>query len=104
MFLNIVDPDEHKLYWINSKGDMKSAKNDGSDVKTILSTNVSRQYFAIGVVSSYIYYANNNQLFMVTKLQGSKSIVLYNETSLIGSIFAVILQGTFIAIYNQVSR
>lgn len=65
---------------------MKSANDDGSDVKTILSTNVRRKYFAIEVMSSYIYYANDNQLLMVNKTQGSTPIILYNDVSAITSI------------------
>ncbi|CAG2190431.1 unnamed protein product [Mytilus edulis] len=39
-----IDTEENRLYWINYDGDMKSAKNDGSDVKTIHSTNVEVWY------------------------------------------------------------
>ncbi|CAG2252071.1 unnamed protein product [Mytilus edulis] len=60
-----IDTEENRLYWINYDGEMKSCKDDGSDVKTILSTNVSRAYYAIHVVGSNIYYGNENQLLMV---------------------------------------
>ncbi|CAC5404608.1 LRP2 [Mytilus coruscus] len=82
-----IDTDEQRLYWINFSGDMKSAKDDGSDVKTILSTNVYKNYYAIGVVTSYIYYAYHTQLFMVKKTSGSTPTVLYNDVNLIHSIF-----------------
>ncbi|VDI82719.1 Hypothetical predicted protein, partial [Mytilus galloprovincialis] len=82
-----IDTEENRLYWINHDGDMKSAKNDGSDVKTIHSTNVRRDYNAIHVVGSNIYYANDNQLLMLSKTSGSTPTVLYNDTSSICSIF-----------------
>ncbi|CAG2242148.1 LRP1B [Mytilus edulis] len=82
-----IDTEENRLYWINYDGEMKSCKDDGSDVKTILSTNVSRAYYAIHVVGSYIYYANANQLLMLSKTSGSTPTVLYNDSSYIYSIF-----------------
>ncbi|XP_052067595.1 low-density lipoprotein receptor-related protein 1B-like isoform X2 [Mytilus californianus] len=81
------DTEENRLYWINNDGDMKSCEDDGSDVKTILSTNISRSYLAISVVGSNIYYANDNQLLMVTKTPGSTPTILYNDTNRIDSIF-----------------
>ncbi|VDI82716.1 Hypothetical predicted protein [Mytilus galloprovincialis] len=67
---------------------MKSAKDDGLDIKTIISTNVRINYYAIGVVGSYIYYAyENNQLLMVNKIAESTPTLLYNETSKIYSVF-----------------
>ncbi|CAG2237269.1 unnamed protein product [Mytilus edulis] len=67
---------------------MKSAKDDGSDVKTILTTNPKRNdYYAMRVFGSYIYYANYNQLLMVTKTPGSSSTFLYNAAGRIDSLF-----------------
>lgn len=40
IIVNVVVIKEQRLYWINIEGDIKSAKADGSDVKTINSTNV----------------------------------------------------------------
>ncbi|XP_052067593.1 low-density lipoprotein receptor-related protein 6-like [Mytilus californianus] len=83
-----IDTDGNRLYWINVDGDMNSAKVDGSDVKTILSTNVHSNYYAIGVFGSQIYYANEyHQLLLVTKIPGSNPTVLYNDTSEVHSIF-----------------
>ncbi|CAC5392975.1 unnamed protein product [Mytilus coruscus] len=79
--------EENRLYWINYHGDILSAKDDGSNVKTILSTNDPRYYYAIRVIGRYIYYAHNNQLLMVTKTSGLTPTVLYYETSQIYSIF-----------------
>ncbi|CAC5385334.1 unnamed protein product [Mytilus coruscus] len=95
-----IDTDENRLYWINYNGDMKSAKDDGSDVKTILSTNVRRNYYAIGVFGSYIYYTISNQLLMVTKTPGFTSTVLYNGTSLITSIFVFNQSGRYTKLYE----
>ncbi|XP_052065110.1 low-density lipoprotein receptor-related protein 1B-like [Mytilus californianus] len=97
-----IDTEENRLYWINHDGDMKSCKDDGSDVKTILSTNISRSYLAISVVGSNIYYANDNQLVMVTKTPGSTPTILYNDTNRIDSIFMFNLSGMYITIYNHV--
>ncbi|CAC5377278.1 unnamed protein product [Mytilus coruscus] len=82
-----IETNENRLYWINNNGFMKSAKYDGSDVKIILSTNFAGNNIAIGVLGSYIYYADNKQLLIVTKTPGSKPTVLFNDTSRIDSIF-----------------
>ncbi|CAG2245201.1 LRP1B [Mytilus edulis] len=96
-----IDTEENSLYWINYDGEMKSCKDDGSDVKTILSTHVRRPYYAIHVVGSYIYYANGNQLLMLSKTSGSTPTVLYNDTSYIYSIFVFNQSGMLINIYSQ---
>lgn len=81
---------------------MKSARDDGSDVKTILSTHALRNYLAIGVVGSYIYYANeNNQWLMMKQTTGSTPTVLYNATSAIHSVFVFNQSGMSIIIYNH---
>lgn len=83
-----IDPDEHIVYWINYSGEMKSANVDGSDVTTIISTNrLGSFYDAIGVFGGYIYYANDSQLLILDKTQGSTPAVLYNDTSRINSLF-----------------
>ncbi|XP_071122401.1 low-density lipoprotein receptor-related protein 5-like [Mytilus edulis] len=100
-----IDTEDERLYWINIDGDMKSSFYDGSDVKTILSTHVKTKYYAIYVFGSYIYYADvNNQLLMVKKTQGSTPIVLYDDTSVIGSIFVFNLAGIYLTLYNNLSR
>ncbi|CAC5383053.1 LRP2 [Mytilus coruscus] len=84
-----IDLTEQRLYWMNDDGDIKSVNVDGSDVKTIISTNWAfYYYYAIGVMGSYIYYTNNNQLVMINKTQGSKPTGIYNGTSGIYSIYA----------------
>lgn len=105
MFSYIADTDEQRLYWINYDGEMKSAKDDGTDVKTIISANVQIKYYAIGIVDSNIYYANeNNQLLMVNTIPGSTPTLLYNETSKINSVFVFDSLGMLITIYNHVQR
>lgn len=101
MFQLIVDTKENRLYWINYDGDMKSANDNGSDVKTIHSTNVRTSYYAIHVVGSYIYYANANQLLMLSKTSGSTPTVLYNDSSYIHSIFVFNQSGMLINSYSQ---
>ncbi|CAG2237274.1 unnamed protein product [Mytilus edulis] len=97
-----IDTNEHRLYWINGEGDITSSKDDGSDVKTIHSTNVTAYYYAIGVVGSYIYYGNAyNQLLMVSKTPGSAQTVLYNDTSRIYSIFVLNSPGMSITIFSM---
>ncbi|XP_063400359.1 uncharacterized protein LOC134684966 [Mytilus trossulus] len=95
-----IDTEENRLYWINTDGEIKSCKDDGSDVKTILSTNVRRTYYALHVVGSYIYYATANQLLMLSKLSGSTPTVLYNDSSYIHSIFAFNQSGMLINMIN----
>lgn len=89
------------MYWIGRNGDIKSVKDDGSDVKTILSTNNRGEYYAIGVFGSKIYYATFNQLLMVSKTPGSMPTVLYN-TSGIDSLFVFNSSGMLLIIYHYV--
>ncbi|XP_071122406.1 very low-density lipoprotein receptor-like [Mytilus edulis] len=91
-----IDPEEQRLYWLNNAGEMKSSKDDGSDVSTILSTNVPTDYVAIGVFGSYIYFANSyNQLVMINKEPGSTPSVLHNHTNIINSVFVLNAVGMF---------
>ncbi|XP_063399566.1 low-density lipoprotein receptor-related protein 8-like [Mytilus trossulus] len=97
-----IDSEENRLYWINPDGEMKSCRDDGSDAKTILQTNIRRNYFAISVVGSYIYYENyGNQLLMLNKSSGSTPTVLYNASSSIHSIFVFNQSGMLTHIYSQ---
>ncbi|XP_076116435.1 vitellogenin receptor-like isoform X1 [Mytilus galloprovincialis] len=96
-----IDTEENRLYWINHDGEMKSCKDDGSDVKIILSTHIYRYYYAISIVGSYIYYGYAHQLLMVNKSQGSKPTVLHNDTSRIDSIFVFNSKGILMTIYNH---
>lgn len=73
---------------MNRDGDIKSVNVDGSDVKTLISTNSSKDYYAIGVSSSNIYYADSNLLVVRNKLQISTSTVVYTASNLITSIYA----------------
>ncbi|VDI05449.1 Hypothetical predicted protein [Mytilus galloprovincialis] len=82
-----IDTEEQRLFWINNDGDMKSAKDDGSDVKTIYSTYDRRDYPALDVFGSYIYYDHTNRLSRISKTPGSTPTVLYTDTSRIDSIF-----------------
>lgn len=89
LFCNIPDVDENKLYWINDNGNIKSAKDDGSDIQTIISKNTPGSYYAIIVYGSVIYYAKDSQLLLISKTHGSPPTVLYKGTSRIGSIFVL---------------
>lgn len=101
LFLKIVDFDDNRLYWINGDGDMKSSKDDGSDVKTIMSTTFKGNHYAIRVLDGYIYYSVGQQLLMVNKTSGSTPIVLYNDTDWIYSILVFNPSGMLITIsYN----
>lgn len=96
MFQNIVDTVENRLFWIiYDNGDMQSATVDGCDVKTIISTNSAGNKVAIGVFGNTIFYADNKQLLMVTKIPGSTPTVLYNDTMRIESIFVFNQLGMF---------
>ncbi|CAC5413281.1 LRP1 [Mytilus coruscus] len=81
-----IDNDENRLYWMIDDGDIQSAKDDGSDVKTILSTNVSISNCAIDVFGSYVYYAYGSHLLLLNKAQETQT-VLCNYTSRIDGIF-----------------
>lgn len=78
---------------------MTSAKYDGSDVNTIISTNTRSTYYAIRVFGSVIYYAKDRQLLMINKTQGSTPTVLYDDGSRIGGIFVFNQMGMYSAIF-----
>ncbi|CAC5377272.1 unnamed protein product [Mytilus coruscus] len=82
-----IDTDESRVYWFEGNGELISAKDDGSDIKTIISTNTGGNNFGLRVSGSYLYYAGNKQLLMVNKTPVSTPTVLYNDTSRIESIF-----------------
>ncbi|CAC5424407.1 unnamed protein product [Mytilus coruscus] len=94
---------ENRLYWINGDGDMKSSKDDGSDVKTILSTSLKTNYYAISISGSDIYYSIAKQLFMINKTSGSTPTVLYNDTNWIYSILVFKSSGMLITITYTVN-
>lgn len=72
---------------------MKSAKDDGTDVKTIHLRNISSYYTAISVFGSNIYYASSNHLLVVSKTPGSTPTILYNGFIEINSVFVFHPQG-----------
>lgn len=74
---------------------MQSATVDGSDVKTIISTNSAGNKVAIGILGNNIFYADNKQLLMVPKLPGSTPTALYNDTMRIESVFVFNQLGMF---------
>lgn len=94
-FFSFVDTNEKDLYWINFDGDIKSSKDDSSNVTIIHSINVAGNYYAIGVVGSYIYYADYNQLLMISTTSGSTPIFLYSDTEEILDILVFKSPGMF---------
>lgn len=60
---------------------------DGSDVKTLISTNSGKSHNGLGVLCSNIYYTDDNQLIMRNKAQISTPFVLYTATNRIDSIY-----------------
>ncbi|CAG2255322.1 APOER2 [Mytilus edulis] len=70
-----------KTVLMTYSGEIKSVNEDGSDVKTIISTHsVSTEYYAIGVLDNHIYYADKHQLVIRNKSQGSTRL-LYIPTA-----------------------
>lgn len=96
----LLDLTEQRLYWMNYDGDIKSVNVDGSDIKTIISTNYPSWYFyAINVLGRNIYYADiYNRLIMRNKSQGSTLTVLYTDSNTIYSIYALIPTGMYITL------
>lgn len=97
-FFNFLDTEENRLYWINYEGDIKSAKDDGSDIKTIFSTLDQRIFRAIRVIGTNIYYAHNNQLLMISKTPGSTPTVLYFDSGDIHSMFVLNEAGMYLTL------
>ncbi|CAC5365944.1 unnamed protein product [Mytilus coruscus] len=76
-----IDFNEERLYWMDFKtGDLKSAYLNGTNNKTVFSTNTTLKNIGISILDSKIYCANFNQLLKVTLSPITSASVIYKGT------------------------
>lgn len=61
-------------------GDLKSALYNGSDVKTVIITNVSSSSREIDIGGDYVFCAGDYKIIKVHKTSGQISAVLHRES------------------------
>lgn len=77
----ISDVDFKRLYWMEyNTGDLQSAWINGSDVKTIISTNTTSQNRNIDIVGDFIFYTNHKRIMKINKSLGHNPTVLHTDT------------------------
>ncbi|CAC5410065.1 unnamed protein product [Mytilus coruscus] len=84
-----LDHAEKRIYWMEYyTGELKSAWLDGSDVKTIVSTNVVSLNWNIDISDDYIFYSSINTIWKVTKSSGQIPSVVHTDTErILGVLF-----------------
>ncbi|VDI81261.1 Hypothetical predicted protein [Mytilus galloprovincialis] len=76
-----VDVDAERLYWMEYEmGDLRSAWYNGSDVKTIISTNATDNNLNIDINGDFIFYTSNNQIMKIDKSLGQNPTVVHTDT------------------------
>ncbi|CAG2222930.1 LRP2 [Mytilus edulis] len=84
-----VDFVDKRIYWMEySTGALKSALYNGSDVKTVISTNVISNNREIDIGSDYLFYTSNNKILKIHKSAGQMPEIVHTETT---QIFGLIL-------------
>ncbi|CAC5395781.1 unnamed protein product [Mytilus coruscus] len=84
-----LDVDVQRLYWMEyTTGDLKSAWFNGSDVKTIVSTNAKNKNFDIDIDGDFIFYTSNNKIMKINKSLGQNPTVVHTDTQ---QIYGVLL-------------
>lgn len=61
-------------------GDLKSAKYNGSDVKTLVSTNVNFNSREIDIGGDYVFYTSSNTILKIHKSSGQIPDVMHTDT------------------------
>lgn len=67
-------------------GDLRSAWYNGSDVKTIISTNATFENWDIDIDKKIIFYTSKNQIMKINKSLGQYPTVLHTDTQQIYSL------------------
>lgn len=76
-FLDVADK---RVYWIEHyTGDIKSTLYNGSDVKTLVSTNVKPFYRDIDIGGDYVFYTSVKDISKVHKYSGQIPTVIHTE-------------------------
>ncbi|XP_052080321.1 low-density lipoprotein receptor-related protein 1-like [Mytilus californianus] len=76
-----IDFIEKRVYWMEyESGDLKSALYNGSDVKTVVSTNVQYNNREIYIVGDYVFYTSLYKILKVHKSSGQIPAIVHTET------------------------
>ncbi|XP_052080328.1 hemicentin-1-like isoform X4 [Mytilus californianus] len=76
-----IDFVDKRVYWIEyEKGDLKSALYNGSDVKTVVSTNVNLNSREIDIGGEYVFYTSSNTILKIHKSSGQIPTVVHTDT------------------------
>ncbi|VDI59316.1 Hypothetical predicted protein [Mytilus galloprovincialis] len=82
-----VDVSVERLYWMEYQtGDLRSAFFNGSDVRTILSTNATNMNWDIDTDEDFIFYTSNNRIMKINKSLGQNPDVVHTDTEQIDGI------------------
>ncbi|CAG2222929.1 LRP2 [Mytilus edulis] len=73
-----IDFVDQRVYWMELEtGDLKSALYNGSDVKTVVSTNVKHNNREIGIGDDYVFFTSYNKILKIHKSLGQLPAVVY---------------------------
>lgn len=62
-------------------GDLESSLYNGSDVKTVVRTNVTRNNREIDIAGDYVFYTSNHTILKVHQTSGQIPTVVYTDTA-----------------------
>lgn len=80
-FFTIPDVDVERLYWIEHEtGELKSAWFNGSNIKTIISTNATSANWDIAINEDFIFYTSNTKIMKINKALGQNPTVVHTDT------------------------
>ncbi|CAC5390805.1 VLDLR [Mytilus coruscus] len=98
-----VDVDVERLYWMEYyTGDLQSAWDNGSDVKTIISTNVTIENWDIDMDEDFIFYTSYNQIIKINKFLGQIPTVVHTDTQRIYGVLLYKQDGKNTSIRNTI--
>lgn len=78
----IADFDDQRVFFIEyDTSDLKSAMYNGSDVKTVISTNVKSNNQGMDIGSDYVFYISNKKILKVLKSSGQIPTTVHTDAS-----------------------
>ncbi|CAC5410068.1 unnamed protein product [Mytilus coruscus] len=91
-----IDFVDKRVYWMEyDTGDLKSALYNGSDVKTVIRTNVQRNNREIDIWGDYVFYTSNNKILKLHKSSGQIPVVVHTVTTQIYGVLFYKQEGIF---------
>ncbi|XP_052081112.1 sortilin-related receptor-like [Mytilus californianus] len=98
-----IDLVDKRVYWMEyDTGDLKSVMYNGSDVKTVVSTNVKIDNREIDIGGDYVFYTSSNEILKVHKSSGQIPAVVHTETILIYGVLFYKQEGKNISLIKQI--